>query len=188
MISFNERSNKEVKRRINLGWNKFWSLKFILKNKSIDLRSKINIFKSCVTPVLTYGSQTWSITKNLYNKLETTQRAMLRSILEIKKQDRVRNETIYYKTKIKNIVSNIKTLKWKWAGHVYRQEDGRWTKKVTEWCPIDKKRRKGRQNARWSDDIKNFAGNEWSTPHNKRQKPMERNWRGLCPIMASTIL
>ena len=34
IISFDDRTGKEIARRVNLGWNKFWALKFILKNKT----------------------------------------------------------------------------------------------------------------------------------------------------------
>ena len=37
IISFKDKMSIEIPRRINLGWNKYWSLKFILKNKNIDL-------------------------------------------------------------------------------------------------------------------------------------------------------
>ena len=38
IISFKDKMNKEIStRRINLEWNKYWSLKFVLKNENIDL-------------------------------------------------------------------------------------------------------------------------------------------------------
>ena len=49
---------------INNYWKKYWSEKFIFKNKKIETNSKINVLKKCVIPVLTYAVQTWSITEN----------------------------------------------------------------------------------------------------------------------------
>ena len=66
-----------------------------------------------------------------------------------------------------------KTLKWCWAGHLMRTTDDRWSKTVTEWIPIDCKRRLGRPNRRWKDELQGFS-NDW------RETAEERNtWRDL---------
>ncbi|CAH2259018.1 jg12605 [Pararge aegeria aegeria] len=54
-------------------------------------------------------------------------------------------------------------LKWRWAGHIQRCQDSRWTKIVTNWHPMDWKRRPGRPLKRWEDDIAKVAGKTWST-------------------------
>ncbi|CAH2244105.1 jg5116 [Pararge aegeria aegeria] len=53
-----------------------------------------------------------------------------------------------------------KQLKWKWAGHVARLTDHRWTKTVTTWRGRPGKRYRGRPCTRW-DDIKKIAGPQW---------------------------
>lgn len=50
----------------------FWALKLVSKSK-IFLKIKINIVESCVIPILTYGTQTWTLTINGVMKLKTTQ-------------------------------------------------------------------------------------------------------------------
>ena len=42
-------------------------------------------------------------------------------------------------TKLQDIVETIETLKWNWAGRIMRTNDSRWTKRLTEWTPYDKK-------------------------------------------------
>ena len=69
---------------------------------------------------------------------------------------------MYEKTKMQNIMIHIKQMKWRWAGHIMRLTDERWTKKITEWCPINKTRNRGRPARRWRDDLKLAAGVEWS--------------------------
>ena len=46
--------------------------------------------------------------------------------------------------------------KWRWAGHVCRRDDGRWTKQVLEWTPSGGHRCRGHPFSRWSDDIDGF--------------------------------
>ena len=70
-----------------------------------------NVLK-CVIPVLTYAAKTWSITGNNYKQLETTQRAMISSILGTRRIDKIKIETMYEKTKMQNIMIHIKQMKW----------------------------------------------------------------------------
>ena len=46
--------------------------------------------------------------------------------------------------------------KWKWAGHVARRTDGRWSAKILEWRPKEGHRTVGRPRARWRDDLDVF--------------------------------
>lgn len=55
----------------------------------------------------------------------------------------------------------MKQLKWKWAGHIIRSNDGRWTRHVTLWIPEYWKRRKGQKYAKWQHDIIKTADNKW---------------------------
>ena len=51
-----------------------------------------------------YGCQTWSLTKALVKKLETSQRAMKGKMLNVKLKDRVRNTIIRQRTRVTDIV------------------------------------------------------------------------------------
>jgi hypothetical protein len=82
---------------------------------------------------MTYGSETWNTTQRLEKKLATNQRGMERSMLNIREIDKIRNEHIRKQTKVIDITRTIKRNKWRWAGHVARQQDNRWTKLTTEW-------------------------------------------------------
>lgn len=161
-IAFQNGQQKEINKRITMAWKKFWSLKHILKNREIPIGLKMKVFTGCVIPCLTYGCQSWSLTKKQYKQLETTQFAMERSILYIKRQDRIRNAYIRERTQLKNVTEIIKGIKWKWAGHVCRMTDDRWTKRVTEWYPRDLTRLRGRKHIRWRDELVKFAGPLWT--------------------------
>ena len=116
----------------------------------------------CVLPTMTYGCETWTTTKYLEQKLRTAQHAMERRMLNITLRDKVRNSEITIKTKVKDIIEKTKEAKWRWAGHVARRDDNRWTKRLTEWQPRTGKRRRGRQKRRWRDDLTAYVGTAWS--------------------------
>ena len=152
---------KEVKRRIALGWKAFNKYGDVMRGKTpICLKRKV--YNQCILPVMTYGSETWGLISSLERKLRTAQRKMERIMLGISLRDRKRVTWIRERTKVEDIVGNIKRKKWAWAGHVMRRTDNRWTVKVTEWQPRDGKRSKGRPNTRWRDEIRYFAGKNWT--------------------------
>lgn len=64
-------------------------------------------------------------------------------------------------TKAKDGFTHAQSLKWRWAGHVARLRDKRWTKRVTTWAAPQGKRKRGRPIASWEDEIKKTAGPNW---------------------------
>ncbi|PZC78089.1 hypothetical protein B5X24_HaOG202624 [Helicoverpa armigera] len=160
-ISVTDIMTKEIDTRIGNAWKRYWGFKEIMKNTEIKTYVKTKLYNTCILPVLTYGCETWALTKALYKKLETCQTAMQRSMLNIRKSDRIRNTTIRRRMKIENVTTRIRKLKWKWSGHIVRGND-KWNKNIISWYPRDKKRNRGRQYRRWDDEIKSIAGNIWT--------------------------
>lgn len=161
-ISPKDLTTKEINNRVQLAWKRYWSLKEIVKNPEVSLKAKKRVFDSCILPVLTYGCQTWNLTKQNMRKLETCQHSMERSMLNVKLKDRIKLDTLRNETKINDVTYCIRKLKWRWAGHMMRSNKNKWAKDVTEWCPRQNKRKKGRQCLRWEDDIQKVAGVTWS--------------------------
>ncbi len=158
VTSLEGRTEKEVNRRLTLSWNKFWKLKHIFKGPFKN-EIKSEIFNSCVIPTLLYGAQTWSLSANQERKIKTTQNKMERSILSVRKMERIPMKTIKAKLwKNLDAIIAIRRSKWKWAGHIARLRDERWTYKLTFWQPYQKRER-GRQKIRWREEIDRFLRN-----------------------------
>ena len=66
---------REVTRRIQLGWAAFGKLQKIFSS-SIPQCLKSKIFNQCVLPVLTYGAETRPFTANLIHRLKVVQRGI----------------------------------------------------------------------------------------------------------------
>ena len=112
---------QEINRRIRLGWAKFGKLNSIMKG-DLPICLKTKVYNQCVIPTITYGSETWTTSPKMENKIRTTQRAMERAMVGITKRDRWRNESLRKKTKVQDIIQTIKTFKWRWAGHLARKK------------------------------------------------------------------
>lgn len=160
-ISFEDLTEKEIDRRIGLAWKKYWSLKEIMKSKDIHINIKSKVYNVAILPCLIYGCQTWALRKADENKLAICQRKMERSMLGIKLSDKISNKKIRKKTKIRDIITAVRLLKWNWAGHICRMDTNRWTKKVTEWLPREERRQRGRPKRRWDDVFTHKYGQEW---------------------------
>ena len=95
---------------------------------------------------------------------------MERQMLRIKLKDKVKNLEIREISKLNyDILEEITKLKRKWAGHVGRMKDNRWTIRCTEWQVRDGKRSRGRLKRRWRDDIQLWQGATWSRKAKDRQ-------------------
>lgn len=169
-VSFSPLSaEEEVERRINISWNKYWAQKEIMKGE-YPLNLKRTVIDTCILPCLTYARQILVYTKNIKNNVVTCQRAMERSILNLRKIHKVKSEDIRRKTKLTDALIHALKLKWKWAGHVSRLTDDRWTLKTTIWPGPKGKRKVGRPKSRWSNDIAQIAGKNWLKKAKDREK------------------
>lgn len=65
-------------------------------------------------------------------------------------------------------------MKWKWAGHIARLTDNRWTVEATKWPGPPGTRKAGRPNTRWIDEITKIAGTNWWQTARDRSR-----WRDL---------
>ena len=74
-------------------------------------------------PTMTYGCQTWSLNKQMTNKLRTAQRAVERKMLNLKLQDQIPCSEIRKRTKIIDIIEYTLKQKWKWVSHIARMKD-----------------------------------------------------------------
>ncbi|KAJ4436701.1 hypothetical protein ANN_16833 [Periplaneta americana] len=62
-----------------------------------------------------------------------------------------------------NITQKALITKWKWGGHVARQQQGRRARETTMWDPYIGRRTQGRPRRRWADTFKQQLGGNWST-------------------------
>ncbi len=76
MVSVNPAHEKEI-RRLGMGWSAFGKQSLVM-NSNLPLSLKREVYNQCILPVLTYGAETWPVTKELERKLRGAQRGMKR--------------------------------------------------------------------------------------------------------------
>ena len=62
ILTFEQGPNKEIQERRKKAWRGYWALKQVFKG-NMQVKFKIKILESRVIPILTYGAQTWSLTR-----------------------------------------------------------------------------------------------------------------------------
>lgn len=101
------------------------------------------------------------MTKRTAHQFRVMQRAMERAMLGISLRDKVRNEEIRRRSGVVDVIERVAELKWRWVGHVARQNLLTWNNRLVHWRPRQTKRSVGRPQKRWLDDVKKIAGSRW---------------------------
>ena len=163
-------------KRIAAAWAAFFKFKDVLCNKAVTWRTKLRFFDAVITPTVLYGCAAWTITADRERLLTTTRRRMLRWMFGVRRQldegwvDFIRRSTHESETHAerngsRDWVRTQKRLKWKFAGTVARQTDGRWSTRLLQWMPWLNRcggRDVGRPHSRWQDVLSKRAGGDWT--------------------------
>ena len=102
--------DKEIQRRIMAGWAAYAKHRDIFKS-NIAICLKRQVYNQCVLPAMTYDAETWTLTKQTENKLAAAQTKMERSMLNIAYNDRKTNIWIRGRTKVIDILNNVRKMK-----------------------------------------------------------------------------
>ncbi|WKY14877.1 hypothetical protein Q1695_000411 [Nippostrongylus brasiliensis] len=184
----------ELGRRKRAAWGAFKSVEEVVR-KTKNARLRAHLFDSTVLPALTYASESWALRKQDEHAICVAQRSIERRMLGVTRfiqaRDGIRSSELRRQSKIRDAVAWAKLSKIRWAGHVMRFRDDRWTRAVTDWIPRDVRRTPGRPPLRWSDffvkslndrfdalRVPRASRTHWSTMARDRDE-WRRYWRPL---------
>jgi hypothetical protein len=127
------------------------------RNRLLSRASKIRLYKSLIRSVVTYGVETWTLTKKEEQALLIFERKIFRRIYGPKYEDgewKIRtNRELEELNKGENIVKWIKGQSISWLGHLERmEEDDRIPKKIFTQ-EMEGTRRIGRPRKGWRDEV-----------------------------------
>ncbi|CAI5455280.1 unnamed protein product [Caenorhabditis angaria] len=151
----------EIHRRRRAGWAAFKSIEQATDSMTCQ-KTKAKLFDQTVLPALCYGAETWTLTKKNSEALRVSHAVLERRLVGIKLSEQrergIHQEDIRRLSQVKDPLKHIRQQKLRWAGHIARRTDSRWTTTTLEWCPKDWKRPVGRPPMRWSDELrKNYC-------------------------------
>ena len=82
IITFVDQEATEVQHRIRCAWSAFAKHQQELTSQSYLLQHRLHLFDAVDAPTITYGAGTWATTKEHEKMFRTTQRRVLRLIIQ----------------------------------------------------------------------------------------------------------
>ena len=122
IITSDGRCDEDIKMRIALSKQAFQKMSPVLKNRTISIDTKTRVLKCYVWSILLYGSECWTISKEMEKRLEATEMWFLRRMLNVPWTARETNESILKRTKSKRfLINTIRYRQLKFLGHIIRK-------------------------------------------------------------------
>ena len=147
-----DKNKREITERISKYSRCVCSLYPVLKDRYIPLEAKRTIFQSILTPILTYASESWTLTNRDWSRVQAAEMRTLRAIVDKTKRDRIRNETIREMVGVTSVRNVIENSQLRCLGHVERMDGMRTVRRRWNWLP-DGRRSVGRPRKRWRDGV-----------------------------------
>ncbi|EYC10637.1 hypothetical protein Y032_0054g2471 [Ancylostoma ceylanicum] len=145
---------EELGRRRRAAWAAFGPLREAT-DQLTDHELRAHLLDSTVLPALCYAAETWSDTAATLKPLRTVHKALERCLLRYNRcrqlQAGLRSSDLRRISRLHDPAEYVSKAKHRWAGHIMRREDDRWTRRTLEWIPRETKRPRGRPPTRWAD-------------------------------------
>ena len=130
-IDSDGKNESEINTRIENTLKLYYSMNnTFINKKEISKKTKINVFKSVYRPVLTFGCESWKLTKSDKRKIQAVEMKYLRRVRGITRMDKIRNEEIRKNLGIESMSKFIEKRQLSWWGHLQRMDDTRPTKQI----------------------------------------------------------
>ena len=154
----------------------------IMTDRYVPEKVKTTIFEGLLTPIMIYGSESWTMTSKDRSRIQASEMKTLRTIAKTTRRDRIRNATIRNQLDVPPIINKIEKGQLRWLGHLERMDEEKVARKRWTWRPIGQRSR-GRPRKRWADGVEEIL-RKHNLPNleelRERGSIQDRNvWRSL---------
>ncbi|KAK3528866.1 hypothetical protein QTP70_011743 [Hemibagrus guttatus] len=151
-VQSNGECGKEVKKRVQAGWNGWRKVSGVLCDQKISARIKGKVYRTVVRPAMLYGLETVSLRKRQESELEVAELKMLRFSLGVTRLDRIRNEYIRGTAHVGRLGDKVREARLRWFGHIQRRESEYIGMRMLD-MGLPGRRQRGRPKRRYMDGI-----------------------------------
>ena len=144
---------REVKKRVQAGWNGWGRVSGVICDKRLPARVKGKVYSSVVRPAMVYGFEAVAVTKKQVEEMEVAEMKILRFAMGVTRKDKIRNEYIRSTVKVEQLGMKMREGRLRWYGHVMRRDQEYVGRKMME-MELPEKRRRGRPKRRFLDAVK----------------------------------
>ena len=156
--------------RVKTAWKKFKDLLPVLSSCHLSFKTRGRVYSSCVRRAMLHASETWPLTKPNLHRLQRNDRAMIRQICNVRRQNIVttRSNELLARLGIEDLDLILKERRLQWYGHVERSNGA---VKTAFDIQVDGKREPGRPKMTWKQLTERDC-REWKllaiNPHDRR--------------------
>ena len=93
-VQENGSCEREVKKRVQAGWNRCRRVSGVISDRRLPARVKRKVYSSVVRPAMVYGLETVAVTKKQVEEMEVAEMKMLRFAMGVTRKDKIRNKHI----------------------------------------------------------------------------------------------
>ena len=152
-VQSNGESGREVKKRVQAGWNGWRRMSGVICDRRVPARVNGKVYKVAVRPAMLYGLETVSLTKRQEVEMEVAELKMLRFSLGVTGMDKIRNEYIRGTAQVGKFGEKTQEARVSSLGHLRRKDDGYIGKRMLR-MELPGKRKWGRPKRRFMDVVK----------------------------------
>jgi len=138
-VNCNNDISEEIQKHILVANRCFHGLRKHLRSHLTSKYTEILRYKILIRPVLTYASETWTVSKTNERWLSLFERTVLRCIFGAKQENGTWRKRysceLYGIFNEPNIINYIKVKRLEWAGHLVRMNSDRTVKKIFNTKP-----------------------------------------------------
>ena len=135
--------------------------------------------RTLILSTFLYACESWTLTAEIERRIQALEMRCYRRLLNISYKDHVTNEEVH--NRIQNasgvhddLLSMVKKRKLRWYGHISRSSG---MAKTILQQTVKGARRRGRQNKRWEDNIKEWTGMGFGD--SLRAAEDREGWKGI---------
>ena len=147
-------SKGEITKRIGMAWSACNNMNAVWKS-GLNKKTKLSIFKSNVESIIMYGSDTWTVTRELEEKLDGCYTKLMRKRFNVHWSQHMTDTELYGKEP--KLSTKIQQHRLRLAGHSYRSTKEPVSQLIT-WSPKHGRRNRGRQRLSYTDVVARDIG------------------------------
>ena len=170
-LQSNGECGREVKKRVQAGWNEWRRMSGVICDRRVPARVKGKMYKVAVRPGMLYGLETVALTKRQEAVMDVAELKMLLFSLGVTRMDKIRNEYIRGTLHVGKFGKKTREARLMWYGHLPMKDDGYIGRRMP-MMELSGKRKRGRPKRRFMDVVKEDMADVEVT-----EKDTEDNWR-----------
>ena len=108
----------------------FGSLDKIWKSKSVTRKTKARLYMAIILSLMLYNAEIWTPKKQDIKALEAAHFRMMRSMMNVKKENLVKTKELLDLFKLPTIANYLTQKRMRWVGHALRRHNSDRSKKA----------------------------------------------------------